>query len=242
MKKLLVWDTLTLFEVQHIKLCGVYGILHFVSGRVYIGSASHIVHRLRCHLRMLRQKAHHSPKLQNAWNKYGENAFQFVALEFCEEPLLREREQFHLDTHQAWQSGGFNIAPQAFPTHRLSEETRRKKSQQVKAYMRTRKGRAQVLAALERGRSSEESIQKRRKALSGRKQSLESVAKRSAALRGRKFSPEAKARISAALKGKGKSPQARVNMSKAAKRRMDTPEGQAHLKRMWQSSGIRLED
>jgi len=40
----------------------------------------------------------HNPKLQNAWNKYGEASFVFEILELCEPLLCVEREQYYLDT------------------------------------------------------------------------------------------------------------------------------------------------
>lgn len=50
------------------------------------------------HRSYLRDNKHQNQHLQNAWNKYGENAFDYYILEFCEEGILTIREQFYIDT------------------------------------------------------------------------------------------------------------------------------------------------
>ena len=78
---------------------GVYAIRHVESGKAYIGSSNNIYHRWRLHLCMLRRGDHHSPKLQNSWNKYGEAAFVFEAVEMSlnDPVLLCAREQHWMD-------------------------------------------------------------------------------------------------------------------------------------------------
>ncbi|MFN8758843.1 MAG: GIY-YIG nuclease family protein [Tagaea sp.] len=56
---------------------GVYLIFHRESRRFYIGSSKHCERRFREHRKHLRAGTHHSPALQNLWNKYGEDAFDF---------------------------------------------------------------------------------------------------------------------------------------------------------------------
>lgn len=41
---------------------------------------------------------HINKKLQNSWNKHGEDIFQYYILEFCSEENLVKREQFYIDT------------------------------------------------------------------------------------------------------------------------------------------------
>lgn len=41
--------------------------------------------RWKDHLRLLRLNKHHSQYLQNAWNKYGENAFEYIELRYIVE-------------------------------------------------------------------------------------------------------------------------------------------------------------
>lgn len=56
---------------------GVYQILCLPTGKVYVGSAVDLYGRWRDHRRYLRQGIHHNKYLQAAWDKYGEESFEF---------------------------------------------------------------------------------------------------------------------------------------------------------------------
>jgi group I intron endonuclease len=86
---------------------GVYQIIHSASGLYYLGSAGDIPRRLRSHRRHLRLGNHRNPRLQNYWDKYGEEAFEFQILE--ETPDYLAREQFYLDRLRPYEREiGFN--------------------------------------------------------------------------------------------------------------------------------------
>ncbi len=96
--------------------CGVYGIRHDASGRIYVGSSKIVRKRLNQHLRALLAKRHHSRHLQRAWNKYGQGAFTAILLEKVgESKRLDEREQFWMDHFHAY-TRNFNSAPKAEST------------------------------------------------------------------------------------------------------------------------------
>lgn len=76
---------------------GIYSCTYIKTGKRYIGSSSNTKKRLREHLWALRSGLHKSPYLQNAWNKYGENAFKWDVEEFCEVKDLLLREQYYID-------------------------------------------------------------------------------------------------------------------------------------------------
>jgi len=76
----------------------IYAILNKVTNYRYIGSAINFYDRKRRHLSQLRKKEHHSILLQRAWDKYGEDNFEFIILENVEtKELLIPREQWWLD-------------------------------------------------------------------------------------------------------------------------------------------------
>lgn len=112
--------------------CGIYCIRLKDTSRYYVGQSVDIDKRSRGHKQKLRRGKHHSPKLQNAWNKYGEDAFEFFVLEISErdKDILCEREQYWMDELKAVGQDGFNICPAA-GSHlgvKRSAETRAKLS------------------------------------------------------------------------------------------------------------------
>lgn len=79
---------------------GVYAIVHCASGKQYIGSAVAFSDRWHRHRYLLRKNQHHSLKLQAAWNKYGEGAFEFTLLLHCARADLLMYEQRALDAYR----------------------------------------------------------------------------------------------------------------------------------------------
>ena len=63
----------------------IYKIENTVTGDFYIGSSSIYKQRKAWHQSALRHNRHTNQYLQNVWNKYGEDSFQFIILEECEE-------------------------------------------------------------------------------------------------------------------------------------------------------------
>jgi group I intron endonuclease len=118
--------------LEYPKHPGVYAIIHEESGKLYIGSASNIYSRWRGHKSDLRRGLHHSPHLQNAWNKYGEDAFRFVVLESClkDAVILCAREQHWLDKYRGKL---FNAAKHAEPAlgHKQSPEMKEASRQRM---------------------------------------------------------------------------------------------------------------
>lgn len=105
-------------------VCGIYKIMNLVNGKIYIGSTKNMRKRLWKHRALLRHNKHHNPHLQNSWNKYGEENFDYCIIEVCDETIQYEREQFYIDT----QHPEYNIAEQVMlPSY--SEESRRKHSE-----------------------------------------------------------------------------------------------------------------
>lgn len=79
---------------------GIYRIRNIHNNRIYIGSSIGIKGRFADHRCDLNKNRHSSPRLQNAWNKYGKDSFEFEIVELCKpvREILLEREQYYLDT------------------------------------------------------------------------------------------------------------------------------------------------
>lgn len=87
------------------KKSGIYCIVNTINQKKYIGSSKNLYTRLQSHRSYLRANNHANKKLQNSWNKHGENNFQYFIIECCSENILLVREQYYIDTIKPW----FNI-------------------------------------------------------------------------------------------------------------------------------------
>lgn len=77
---------------------GIYCLINIVNQKRYVGSSKNLQQRLLKHRSLLRKNKHENSKLQNSWNKYNEQMFEYYILEYCEEELLTQREQYYIDT------------------------------------------------------------------------------------------------------------------------------------------------
>ena len=77
--------------------CGIYEIRNMVNQKIYIGSAVNFNNRKRTHLYQLRNNIHGNTHLQYSFNKYGEAAFTFNFLFYCDYDNLLLYEQRTID-------------------------------------------------------------------------------------------------------------------------------------------------
>ena len=80
-----------------LNISGCYEIVNTTNGHRYIGSSVDIKARWRAHLSALRSGSHRSTYLQRAWDKYGEAAFIFKPLLYCDLKMTLLYEQILLD-------------------------------------------------------------------------------------------------------------------------------------------------
>lgn len=62
--------------------CYIYQIINQITNEKYIGQTTNFSRRKSNHLSALRNNNHPNPKLQNAWNKYGEANFVWIVEQF----------------------------------------------------------------------------------------------------------------------------------------------------------------
>lgn len=106
---------------KDLKVSGIYCIENTVNHKCYIGSSKNLYQRLLKHFALLRHNKHENSHLQNAWNKYKEEAFTWCILEFCSEDILTSREQYCIDLF----GGEYNIT-------RIVERNIRPKESRIK--------------------------------------------------------------------------------------------------------------
>lgn len=119
--------------------CGVYKITNMLNDKVYVGSSVNMKRRQYIHFWLLRRGRHDNIHLQRAYNKDGENNFNFEVIEHVRyvsdrDKLLQtllSREQFWINELKVIQGGfGYNICPIAGTSAKkeVSQETRDKLS------------------------------------------------------------------------------------------------------------------
>ena len=193
-----------------MKKIGVYAIRNTVNTKLYIGSgAVSIEQRFAQHRSNLRLNQHYNNHLQQAWNKYGEEVFEFIIVEECTPEDCLVLEQYYIDYYDTCDSKcGYNLAPVAGSTlgFKFSEEAKGKISRALKGKRKniphTPEHSAKIAAALK-----------------GKKKSAEHAAKVTAFHRGRRASAETKARMSAAARGRKPSAQCIAATIESNKRR-----------------------
>ena len=207
---------------------GVYVIRNKVNGKEYIGSAAtSLKRRWKGHTDELKTGKHRNRYLQNAWNKYGANNFEFIVVERCPPDLCLIREQFWLDEKKTYvRSVGYNIAITAGSNLGLKFVYK----------PRDPEVHARIASKLRGRKLSPAHREKCRLANLGRKQSAETIEKRTAKLRGRKRPAYIGQKIAAIHRGKKRSAEARANISRAQKLRFQDAEqrrkaGQANIGR-----------
>ena len=78
-------------------MIGIYSIKNKITNEVYVGSSNNIKKRWNYHKNRLDSGRHDNPKLQNAWNKYGSDNFEFGIVLCTSESLLLDMEQVFID-------------------------------------------------------------------------------------------------------------------------------------------------
>lgn len=114
-------------------MVGIYGIHNKVNDKWYIGQSNNIRKRNLYELRNLRNGVFHYNNSNNhivqAWQKYGENAFEWVVLEECEIDKLDEREIFWIKEKDSYRNGyNQTLGGGGSRGVIVSEETKRKMS------------------------------------------------------------------------------------------------------------------
>lgn len=225
------------WEHDQKPLYGIYLIENHVTHKVYVGQScgiGGIRGRWRQHLSALRRQKHSNPKLQNAWNKYGEAAFGFRVVEIVEsreQAQLDALEQAYIQQHDSFKNG-YNMTTGGNAGTTASDETKRRISASrlgKKTGPLSPEHRSAIAEGLRgspnlnRTRTPTQQAQLRTLAL-GLKRSSSTRQKQSEALTGRTIGPEWREKLARAQTGKTLSDETKAKMSQARVGKTRTPE------------------
>ena len=166
---------------------GIYTITNKTNGKYYVGSTSNFNKRKHDHIKRLNGGYHINKHLQNAWNKYGEDSFEFTLVEYVEpitETLLNNENKY-LTVAKQLPLTTYNLTFDANGGP-MSEESKRKSSMNKKG----KKGKSPTL----------ETRMKLSNANKGKPKSLEIRKKISDGLKGKVISDEVRKKISESRK------------------------------------------
>lgn len=210
-------------------ISGIYEIVNKVNGNRYVGQSHDIQVRWRKHRQKLRHGTHDNCHLQSAWNKYGEDSFEFNVLFRCFpiKMFMDMMEQHYMDMLKP----EYNLSPTAGGSCLgvvRSQETKDKISKANMGRKLTPEQREKLSASIKATMTPE------RRALSGWRKGLGKIAAKKP-----HNATEHYARISEALKGRTVSQEHRDNISKANKGKPKSDEHRqkisAKLKEFWEN-------
>ena len=84
---------------------GIYKIQNLINNKVYIGQSVDIEKRWSTHKTELKNNYHYNIHLQNAWNKYGEENFEFSIVEECSVDQLNQCEIDWISKFNSYENG-----------------------------------------------------------------------------------------------------------------------------------------
>jgi len=175
---------------------GIYQIANLVNGKIYVGSAVKFYNRKAGHINKLKRGVHVNGRLQNSWNKHGNDSFVFELLELvADKSNLIAREQYWIDLLK--------------PEYNLCSTAGSMLGVKFSAESKAKMSLAHMGNKIQLGKKqSREHIAKRALANTGKNRSVETRAKMSLSAKGNKSnlgkipSKEHREKISLANKGK----------------------------------------
>lgn len=98
------------------RISGIYKIINKTNNKYYVGKSINIKQRFISHKCELRRNNHDNSRLQKAWNKYGENNFEFKIIEELPYEKLTVIEQEYLNICKQNKDTTYNMYYFSAPT------------------------------------------------------------------------------------------------------------------------------
>ena len=217
--------------------CGIYKITNTINNKCYIGKAQNITKRKNWHLSYLRRNQHTNKHLQAAFNQYGEVAFIFTSLLYCNKESLDKYEVLFIKIYNSSNpSKGYNKSLGGDGSNGLkhTEEEKLKISKALTGKVRSDEHRKHISESHKGMKYSDEVKAKR--AAANFKHSEESKVKMSAAqsgennaMYGKHHTEETRAKIALGRIGKPMSKAIKDKISSTTKGKVFSEETRAKL-------------
>lgn len=124
----------------------VYKITNTATNDIYVGATTNFYHRKATHESFLKKNMHPNPRLQEAFNKYGADAFLVEILEIVDDvSVLNDREQYYCDLLKPAYCIRINVRNNS--GIKMSAESGEKKSKALKGRIITEEHRRKIGAA-----------------------------------------------------------------------------------------------
>jgi group I intron endonuclease len=108
---------------------GIYYIICKANDKIYIGQTKRITLRWNSHKSTLNKNKHHNLSLQQDYNLYGSEIFEYKILEICPSEILDERERFWINQYK---DKLYNILSGGKKNFKHSKESKQKISKALK--------------------------------------------------------------------------------------------------------------
>ena len=112
---------------------GIYYIRNLVNNKMYIGQSEKVLNRIKSHIYQLETNSHHNNYLQNSFNKYGYDSFEFGIITYCDSSVLLDYEIKFISLFNTFIPNGYNLTKggDGAPGKLCSESQRDKLSRKV---------------------------------------------------------------------------------------------------------------
>ncbi len=84
---------------NNISESGVYYIKNLITNQLYIGQSKNLSKRRQSHISQLRQGNHNNGYLQNSFDEYGEEYFEFGVITYCNPVDLTQLEKYYINKY-----------------------------------------------------------------------------------------------------------------------------------------------
>jgi group I intron endonuclease len=214
-------------------MCGIYSITNKINNKIYFGETFQTFkRRWNYHKSALNRNCHDNSYLQNAWNKYGADNFVFEVVESIPleenkqefKKMLEEKECEYIEKFESWKRDkGYNLkrvnGGYYIITDEIREKLRKPKSEETKEKIR------KTLTGRKLSAEHKENI---RLSGIGRKHSEETKKKMSEWHTGKVFSEESRKKMSESSTGKQFSEETKRKMSENRKGKNNAFYGKKH--------------